>query len=235
LLLSVNQNVPTCVASGNNNGCRPISSYANNSQYSSAGDSTYHGLHVSLAQRSRGWGQYRVSYTLSKAMNNVGEFFFSSPIDPTDIAKDWGRADNDQRHRLVLNAAAQKQACRSAACCRRTSAPPFKHHVWRHHGPGHDGTADRRRRISFRRNSVDWTRRVSALRRAPWFHVSRRPAAGSSKMLAERPSTDRSRQRWSRAHQFRRRRVSTSPSPTYNQITAVGEPRSFQFGARTEI
>src|SRR6185369_1454132 len=87
LLMSINQNVPTCVASGNNNSCRPISAYANNSQYSSAGDSTYHGLHVSLAQRTTGWGQYRVSYTLSKAMNNVGEFFFSSPIDPTDLSK----------------------------------------------------------------------------------------------------------------------------------------------------
>jgi hypothetical protein len=101
LLMSVNQNVPTCVASGNNNGCRPISTYANNSQYSAVGDTTYHGVHVSISQRARGWGQYRVSYTLSKAMNNVGEFFFSSPIDPTDLTKDWGRADNDQRHRLV--------------------------------------------------------------------------------------------------------------------------------------
>ena len=36
-------------------------------------------------------------------MNNVGEFFFSSPINPTDLSKDWGRSDNDQRHRLVLN------------------------------------------------------------------------------------------------------------------------------------
>ena len=43
------------------------------------------------------------SYTLSKSMNNVGEFFFSSPIDPTDLSKDWGRSDNDQRHRLVVN------------------------------------------------------------------------------------------------------------------------------------
>jgi len=28
-----------------------------------------------------------VSYTLSKSMNNVGEFFFSSPIDPFDLSK----------------------------------------------------------------------------------------------------------------------------------------------------
>jgi hypothetical protein len=104
LLMSLNQNVPTCVASGTNNGCRPNASYANNSQYSSEGSSTYHGLQLSLVQRPTSWGDYRVSYTLSKSMNNVGEFFFSSPIDPFDLSKDWGRSDDDQRHRLVINA-----------------------------------------------------------------------------------------------------------------------------------
>ena len=34
LIISVNQNVPTCVAAGTNNGCRPNPTYANNSQYS---------------------------------------------------------------------------------------------------------------------------------------------------------------------------------------------------------
>jgi hypothetical protein len=104
LLMSINQNVPQCVASGNNNGCRPNSTYANNNQYSSAGESRYHGLHVSLTQRAGRWGQYRMSYTLSKSMNNVGEFFFSSPIDPSDLSRDWGRSDDDQRHRFVANA-----------------------------------------------------------------------------------------------------------------------------------
>ena len=105
--MSVNQNVPTCVASGTNNGCRPNPDYANNSQYSSAGDSNYHGLHVSFMQRPARWGHYRVSYTLSKSMNNLGEFFFSSPIDPFDLSKDWGRSDDDQRHRLVIHGAVQ--------------------------------------------------------------------------------------------------------------------------------
>ena len=39
-------------------------------------------------------------------MNNVGENFFASPIDATDLSKDWGRSDDDQRHRLVVNGAA---------------------------------------------------------------------------------------------------------------------------------
>jgi hypothetical protein len=105
LIISVNQNVPSCVASGTNNGCRPVASYGNNSQYSPLAASTYHGLHASLVQRPARWGYYRVTYTLSKAMDNVGEFFFSSPIDPFDLSKDWGRSDDDQRHRLVLNGA----------------------------------------------------------------------------------------------------------------------------------
>jgi hypothetical protein len=102
LIMSVNQNVPTCAAAGTNNGCRPNPNYANNSQYSSAGKSNYHGVHVSFIQRPTNWGNYRVSYTLSKSMNNLGENFFSSPIDPTDLSKDWGRSDDDQRHRLVV-------------------------------------------------------------------------------------------------------------------------------------
>ena len=36
-------------------------------------------------------------------MNNVGEVFFNSPIDPTNIVRDWARSDDDQRHRLVIN------------------------------------------------------------------------------------------------------------------------------------
>ena len=103
LLMSVNQNVPTCVAAGTNNGCRPISTYRNNSQYSSVAESTYHGVHVSFMQRPSTWASLRLTYTLSKSMNDVGEAFFSSPIDPTNITRDWGRSDDDQRHRLVVN------------------------------------------------------------------------------------------------------------------------------------
>ena len=104
LLMSINQNVPTCVAAGTNNGCRPVSGYMNNSQYRGAGTSNYHGLHVTYLQRPRAWSSVRVTYTLSTSMNNLGEAFFSSPTDPSDVMNDWGRSDNDQRHRLVVNA-----------------------------------------------------------------------------------------------------------------------------------
>jgi hypothetical protein len=103
LVISVNQNVPSCVASGTNNGCRPNPAFGNNSQYSPAAESSYHGFHLSFVQRPSRWGSYRVSYTLSEAMDDVGEFFFSSPIDPFNLSEDWGRSDDDQRHRLVLD------------------------------------------------------------------------------------------------------------------------------------
>jgi hypothetical protein len=105
LIVSINQNVPTCVAAGTNNGCRPNPNYANNSQYRSQADSNYHGLHVSFQQRPTRWGSYRISYAFSKSLNNVGEAFFSSPLDPSNIWRDYGRSDDDQRHRVTFNGA----------------------------------------------------------------------------------------------------------------------------------
>jgi len=103
LIVSVNQNVPSCAAAGTNNGCRPNPNYANNSQYSPQADSNYNGLQVSFVQRPVKWGSYRISYNYSKALDNVGEFFFSSPIDPYNIWQDYGRSDDDQRHRVTFN------------------------------------------------------------------------------------------------------------------------------------
>jgi len=103
LLMSINQNVPTCVAAGTNNGCRPVSTYANNNDYEGAGDSNYHGVHLTFVQRPSTWSSIRATYTLSKSMNDVGEAFFSAPVDPNDLMKDWGRSDDDQRHRLVIS------------------------------------------------------------------------------------------------------------------------------------
>ena len=106
LIVSANQNAPTCVAAGTNNGCRPNLSYGNNSQYRSLADSNYNAMHLSFQQRPVKWGNYRVSYTWSRAMDNVGEFFFSSPINLANIWQDYGRSDDDQKHRLVLDGTA---------------------------------------------------------------------------------------------------------------------------------
>src|SRR6185436_8512605 len=111
-----------CVAVGTNNGCRPNAAYANNSQYSAAADSNYNGLHVSFVQRPAKWGSYRISYNYSKALDDVGEFFFSSPIDPYNIWKDYGRSDDDQRHRVVFNGSIHTSMARA-----RTSLDRITH------------------------------------------------------------------------------------------------------------
>ena len=245
LLMSVNQNVPACVASGNNNGCRPNPSYANNSQYSSVGESEYDGVHVSLTQRTQGWGHYRVSYTLSKAMNNVGEFFFSSPIDPTDLSKDWGRSDNDQRHRLVVNGSLNTSMAPAATAWEYLthgfqiggmlqfySAPPFNitSGVTTIQGTAGRPIVDGE---FIPRNSGEGTAFFSlGARISRVFHITERV---SFEALVEGFNlTDRANV-ITRNTNFGAGAYPTNPSPSFNQITAVGEARSFQFGARVRF
>ena len=101
--MAINQNVPTCVASGTNNGCRPNPTYANNSQYSSAARLDLPRAARVAVAAAGGLGPLPRLVHALEGENNVGEFFFSSPIDPFDLSKDWGRSDDDQRHRLVVN------------------------------------------------------------------------------------------------------------------------------------
>jgi hypothetical protein len=63
-------------------------------------DSHYDGAHISFVQRPVKWGNYRVSYTYSKALDDVSEFFFSAPINNFNIWQDYSRSDDDQRSRL---------------------------------------------------------------------------------------------------------------------------------------
>lgn len=125
LIASINQNAPSCVAAGNNNGCRPDPAYANNSQYSPAGDSRYDGLEVSFVERPVRWGSVRLSYTFSKALDDVGEFFFSSPLDNHNIHLDYGRSDDDQQHRFVMDGTASARGFRFTGLLQYYSALPL--------------------------------------------------------------------------------------------------------------
>jgi hypothetical protein len=245
LLMSVNQNVPACVAAGTNNGCRPNPNYANNSQYSSVGDSTYHGLHVSIMQRPATWGHYRVSYTLSKSMNNLGEFFFSSPIDPFDLSKDWGRSDDDQRHRLVMNGVLQTSMGPAAtawehlthgfqlsALVQAYSALPFNITSG---VTTVQGTAGRPivNGQFVERNAGDGSDFFNLnLRLARVFRVTGRI---SIEALAEAFNLTNRRNVLTRNTNFGSGAYPTNPSPTFGQVTAVGEPRSLQFGLRVRF
>ena len=88
--MSINQNVPTCVAAGTNNGCRPVAAYMNNSQYRAPASRTTTAC-TSRTCSGRAAGRPSAStYTLSKSMNNLGEAFFSSPTDPTNVHEGLG-------------------------------------------------------------------------------------------------------------------------------------------------
>lgn len=103
ILMSRNVNVPRCASSIDANLCRPDPNFGNISRYESIGNSYYNGLIVSFNKRQSDWASVRVSYTFSKAIDDAGNFFFSSPQNNLDIRDDRGLSDNDQRHRLTLS------------------------------------------------------------------------------------------------------------------------------------
>jgi hypothetical protein len=82
---------------------RPDPNWGNISRFESSGDSYYNGLVVSFSKRAARWASLRVSYTLSKAIDDAGNFFFSTPQDNFNVRDDRGLSDNDQRHRLVVS------------------------------------------------------------------------------------------------------------------------------------
>ncbi len=245
LIIAINQNVPSCVASGTNNGCRPNPNYANNSQYSSEADSTYHALQLSFVQRPMSWGYYRVSYTLSKAMNNVGEFFFSQPIDPFDLSKDWGRSDDDQRHRLVINGAVNSpmgpaqttwerlsHGFQLSAMLQAYSALPFNIVSGVTTVQGTTGRPIVNGQY-IPRNAGElspfftWSLRVSRD-----FRVGPR---ASIQALVEAFNITNYTNVVTVNNTFGTGAYPINPSPKFGEVTAVGDPRSFQLGVRVRF
>jgi hypothetical protein len=245
LLMSVNQNVPTCTASGNNNGCRPNPDYANNSQYSSVGESDYHGLHVSFSQRPASWGHYRVSYGLSKSMNNLGEFFFSSPIDPSDLSKDWARSDDDQRHRLVVSGAVRSSTAGAttplehlvngfqiSGMLQAYSSPPFNILSGVTTIQGTQGRPIVNGEF-IERNAGEGSIFLNvSLRVSREFRLSERILLEA---LAEGFNLTNHQNVLTRNTNFGAGSYPTNPLPTFGQVTAVSEPRAFQFGLRVRF
>jgi len=241
LLMSVNQNVPTCVAAGTNNGCRPNSVYRNNSQYSSVADSNYHGFHVSFVQRPADWATLRVTYTLSKAMNDVGENFFSSPIDPTDIMRDWGRSDDDQRHRLVLNGTVQSHGFQVSSMMQYYSALPFNLTSGLTSLQGTSGrplAGGATAAANFDVRTVSFIPRNAGVG-SDFFtlnlRVSRAFRVGHGMRiegLAEVFNLTDRVNNLTRNTTFGAGAYPTYPVTNFNQVTVVGDPRTFQFGMR---
>lgn len=242
LIVSINQNVPTCVAAGTNNGCRPNPSFANNSQYRSQADSVYNGLHVAYQQRPMRWASYRVSYAYSKSLNNVGEFFFSSPINPYNIWQDYGRSDDDQRHRVVFNGTlhSSNSAARS---------------VWQMLSHGFQLSGMMQYYSTLPLNITTGTTTVQGTTGRPLVNgvfIDRNLGLGSDfvganlrasrtislterlklEVLAEGFNALNHRNNFTRNGVFGTGSFPSSPLPTFGQVTAVNEPRSMQFALR---
>ncbi|HKP72158.1 MAG TPA: hypothetical protein VJT82_04415, partial [Pyrinomonadaceae bacterium] len=108
LILSRNVNVPTltaaeAVARGDANLGRPDPRFANVGRFEGSGDSQYDAMTVSLNKRAGRAATLRLSYTLSKAIDTAGNFFFSTPQNNFDLRDERGLSDNDQRHRLTFS------------------------------------------------------------------------------------------------------------------------------------
>jgi hypothetical protein len=242
LIISVNQNVPRCTASGTNNGCRPNPAFGNNSQYSSLADSHYDGLHVSFVQRPSRWGSYRISYTYSKALDNVGEFFFSSPINNFDIWQDYGRSDDDQRHRIVFDGTVHSPLDKATTVLQRITHGFQLSTMFQYYSPlpfnittgaqTIQGTAARPTvdGVFINRNAgrgFDFLSLGARLSRS--FQVTERLRFEA---LAEGFNLTNHVNGVSLNGAFGTGAYPTNPLPTYRQTTAVGDPRGFQFALR---
>ncbi len=106
LISSINTNI-------NADGTRPDATRGNIKPYTSAFDSYFDGLELSLVQHPSTWAAARLSYTWSKAIDNLGEFFFSSPINNFNLRVDRSRSDDDQRHRVVFDGSLASSVAKS--------------------------------------------------------------------------------------------------------------------------
>jgi len=242
LIVSVNQNVPSCTASGTNDGCRPNLTYGNDSQYSSLADSHYDAFYVSYVQRPVRWGSYRISYTYSKALDNVGEFFFSAPINNFNIWQDYGRSDDDQRHRFVFDGAVHSSMGAANTAWERLSHGFQLSSLLQYYSPlpfnittganTIQGTAARPtiNGVFINRNAgsgFDFFSLGARISRSFQLRERLRMEA-----LAEAFNLTNHVNGVSLNGTFGTGVYSTSPLPAFKQITAVGDPRSIQFALR---
>ena len=245
LIVSVNQNVPTCTAAGTNNGCRPNPSFGNDSQYSSLADSHYDALHVSFVQRPSAWSSLRISYTYSKALDDVSEFFFSAPINNFNIWQDYGRSDDDQRDRLVFEGTVHSSMGTAHTSWERLSHGFQLSTLLQYYSPlpfnittganTVQGTAARPtiNGVFINRNAgsgFDFLSLGARLSRS--FRISERLRVEA---MAEAFNLTNHLNGVTLNGVFGTGAYPTSPSATFKQITAVNDPRTMQFALRIQF
>jgi len=238
LILSRNANVPRFPASaGVPNLGRPDPSWGNISRFESSGTSSYDGLVVTFNKRAARWSSLRISYTLSKAIDDAGNFFFSTPQDNFNLRDERGPSDNDQRHRLVVSGTAGAPPTESASGPRRllrgfqlgyiftyASRPPFNILT------GNDRNGDTNfndRPAGVGRNAGRGFYYASLdLRLSRSFRLNERAGL---EVLAEGFNV---LNRANLALPNNTFGTGTTPLPSFGQPTAAIDPRQLQFGLR---
>ena len=163
-------------------------------------------------------------------MNNVGETFFSSPIDPFDLSKDWGRSDDDQRHRLVVNGAVElPYRFHLSGALQAYSALPFNILSGLTTIQGTPARPIVNGEFIDRNAGVATRFFTSSARVSRPFTVSgpvEVEAAVEMFNITNRANVI------TRNTNFGPGAYPDNPSPTFGQTTAVGDPRSVQFALR---
>jgi len=245
LIVSVNENVPSCTAVGTNNGCRPNPTYGNDSQYSPLADSHYDGAHISFVQRPVKWGNYRVSYTYSKALDDVSEFFFSAPINNFNIWQDYSRSDDDQRSRLSFEGTIHSSLASATTPWERLShgfqlttsltaySPlPFNITTGANTIQG-TGARPTIKGVFINRNAGEGFSILNLnVRLSRTFRIGERL---HMQALAEMFNTLNHVNVATLNGVFGTGAYPTNPSPTFKQITAVNDPRTIQLALRLEF
>jgi len=234
LILSRNVNVPTLTAAqaaaqGVANLGRPDPRYGNVSRYEGAGDSYYNGLAVSAQYRLKRGTTLRLSYNLSKAIDDVGNFFFSAPQNNFNLRDDRGLSDNDQRHRVTLSAVVESpfthtilRGWQLSPLFLYTSQLPFNLQL------GQDrnfDTSTNDRPVGIGRNTGRGFDYISLdFRLSRTFRISERwSVQGIAEVFNSLNDTNRAVPN------------AVISAPTFGQATSVFDARQIQFGARVNF
>jgi hypothetical protein len=188
------------------------------------------------------WGNFRISYTYSKALDDVSEFFFSAPINNSNIWQDYGRSDDDQRNRLVFDGTVHTSMATAST-------------LWEHLTHGFQLTTMFQYYSPLPFNITTGANTIQGTTARPTINgvfINRNAGSGfdflnltgrlsRSFQLSERLRMEAIAEGFNLTNHvngvtlngvFGTGAYPANPSPTYKQITAVGDPRAFQFALR---
>jgi hypothetical protein len=178
-------------------------------------------------------------------LDDVGEFFFSSPIDNYNIWQDYGRSDDDQRHRLSFEGSVHSPVTHANT-------------LWEHLTHGVQFTTLLQYYSPLPFNITTGANTIQGTTARPvinGLYIPRNAGSGfdfftlgarisRTFALAEHLHLETIAEGFNLTNRvngvtlngvFGTGFYPATPSPSFKQITAVGDPRSFQFGLRASF